>query len=97
MTLINPSPTAETVTFRIDPASKAAFAEIAAREAKPVGELLRELVRERVEHKRRRDLEVEARRQSLEAAATARDPTSDEATVMREIEADLDDFADKWR
>jgi hypothetical protein len=42
---------AETVTFRIDPALKAAFAEIAERESKPVGELLRELVRARVTQK----------------------------------------------
>jgi hypothetical protein len=42
----------ETVTFHIDSVLKTAFAEIAAEEAKPVGELLRELVRERVSGKR---------------------------------------------
>jgi len=90
-------PKAETVTFRIDPALKAAFAEVAQRESKPVGELLRELVRERVEQKRRRDFETEARRQSREAAAAASDPNSDEAAVTRELEADLEEFANEWK
>ncbi len=89
------SPKAETVTFRIDPELKAALAEIAQRESKPVGELLRELVRERVEQKRRRAFEAEARRQSLEAAAVARDPDSDEAAVMRGLDADLEESTDE--
>jgi hypothetical protein len=29
--------------------------------------------------------------------AAAQDPTSDEAQVMRELEADLDAFADEWK
>jgi hypothetical protein len=45
---------------------------------------------------RRRALEVEARRQCLEANAAARDPDSDEAAVMRELEASLAEFADEW-
>jgi len=48
-----------------------------------------------VEH--RRAFEAEARRQSLEAAAAARDPHSDEHTVMHELEADLDEFGDEWK
>jgi hypothetical protein len=83
----------ETVTFRIDSVLKTAFAEIAAEEAKPAGELLRELVRERVELKARRSFEAEARHQALEAAAAAQDPNGDEAAVMRELEADLDGFS----
>lgn len=43
------TPKADTLTFRIDPALKAAFIEIAGQEARPVGELLRELVLERVQ------------------------------------------------
>jgi uncharacterized membrane protein len=88
---------AETVTFRIDSVLKTAFAKIAAEESKPVGELLRELVRERVEQKARREFEAEARRQSLEAAAAARDPGSDEAAVMREMEAELEEFSEEWK
>ena len=86
----------ETVTFRIDPALKTAFAQIAAEESKPVGELLRELVRDRVERKARREFEADARRQSLEAAAAAQDPRGGEAAVLRELEAELDGSSDEW-
>ena len=58
---------------------------------------MRELVRERVELKARRSFEAEARRQALEAAAAAQDPSSDEAAVMRELEADLEGFSDEWK
>jgi len=90
-------PNADIITFRIPPALKAAFAEIAEQEAKPVGELLRELIRERVKQKERREFESEARRQSREAAALALDPNSDEAAVMRELEADLEEFSKEWK
>lgn len=83
----------ETVTFRIDAALKDEFAEIAEEEAKPVGELLRELIRERVKQQRRLAFEAEARRQSLECAAAAQDPNSDEAQVTRELDANFDEFA----
>ena len=42
---------------------------------------------------RRRAFEAEARRHCLEANAAAQDPNSDEAAVMRELEANL---ADEW-
>jgi hypothetical protein len=87
------APNAATVTFRIDSVRKTAFAKIAAEESKPLGEL----VRERVEQKARRKFEAEARRQSLEAAAAAQYPRSDEAAVMREIEAELEEFSDEWK
>ena len=87
----------ETVTFRIDSSLKTAFAQIAAEESKPVGELLRELVRDRVERKARREFEADARRQSLEATAAAQDPRSDEAAVLRELEAELEGFSDEWK
>jgi hypothetical protein len=83
----------ETITFRIDAALKNEFAETAEKEAKPVGELLRELVREHIKQRKRREFETEARRQSLLIAAAARDPTSDEAQVMRELDANFDEFA----
>jgi hypothetical protein len=91
------TPKVETVTFRVDSVLKTAFAEIAAEESKPVGELLRELVRERVARKARHRFEAEARRQSLEAATVSQDPRSDEAAVMREIEAELEEFSDEWK
>jgi Ribbon-helix-helix protein, copG family len=88
---------AETLTFRIEPALKRAVTRIAGEERKPVGELLRELVRERVERRRRRAFETEARRQSLEAAAAARDPNSDEAAMLRWLDANLAELAAEWK
>lgn len=83
-------PKAQVVTFRIDPALKADLSKLAERESKPVGELLRDLIRERVERTRRRDFEAEAHRQSLVIAAAARDPNSDEAAMLRELDALFD-------
>jgi len=88
---------AEILTFRIDPSLKREVTRIARTERKPVGELLRELVQERVDRKRRREFEAEARRQSLECAAAARDPNSVEAAVMRELEANFEEFAREWK
>jgi hypothetical protein len=105
-------PKADIITFRISPGLKIAFAQIARQEGKPVGELLRELVRELVEQKRRGEFEAEARRQSMIIAKAAEDPNSDEAAVMRELDANFDELArdlatseaaadvkhdDKWR
>ena len=61
------------VTVRLDPALKADLAELAKRESKAMGELLRELIRERISRKKRQEFEAEAHRQSLEAAAAVRD------------------------
>lgn len=82
---------AHVMTFRIDPALKADLSELARQESKPVGELLRELVRERVERQRRREFGAEAHGQSLEIAA-AHDPNSDETTMLRELEGLFDDL-----
>jgi hypothetical protein len=88
---------AEILTFRIDPSLKREVSRIARTERKPVGELLRELVQERVDRKRRLAFEAEARRQCLEANAAARNPNSDEAAVMRELEANFEEFAREWK
>jgi hypothetical protein len=88
---------AGTLTFRIAPALKADLAALAEKEAKPIGELLREIICERINQERRREFEAEARRQCLEANAAAQDPNSDEAAVMRELEANFEEFArDEW-
>jgi len=52
-----------------------------------------------VERRSRKAFEVEARRQSFEAAARARDPGSDEARSLRDMEALLDEdhFGDEWK
>jgi predicted transcriptional regulator len=91
------SPKGDTFTFRLDPAMKAALARSAAADRKQPGEVVRDLVRDYLARRERRAFEAEARRQSLELNARAQDPTSDEAQVMRELEADLDAFADEWR
>ena len=44
---------------------------------------------------RRHAFEAEARRQCLEANAAAQDPSTDEAAVMRELEANLAEFGDE--
>jgi hypothetical protein len=43
-----------------------------------------------VRRRERHRFEAEARRQSLAVAERARDPNSDEAAIMREIDAELD-------
>jgi len=90
-------PNADVMTFRIPPALKTAFAEVARQEEKPVGALLRELIRECVKQKERREFEAEARRECVEINAAARDPNSDEAAVMRELDADLEEFSKEWK
>lgn len=77
---------ADTVTFRLDPALKKQLTELAKRDAKSLGELMRELAQGRIEQERCREFEAEAHRQSLAIAERARDPNSDEAEVMRWIE-----------
>jgi predicted DNA-binding protein len=97
MARTNGDPNTDVITLRIPPALKAALAEIATQEEKPVGELLRELIRQRVEEKEQREFEIEARRQCLEANAAAQDANSDEAAVMRELEVDMEDFSKEWK
>lgn len=77
--------------MRIDPKLKAAFTRAAEAEDKPAAQVVRTFMRAYVLRSERRAFEAEARRQSRDAAALARDPTSDEYVVMREIEADLAD------
>ena len=94
-TTIEPKP--DTLTFRIPPALRADLALIAEKESKPIGELLRELIRERIKQERRREFEAEARRQCEIINAAAQDPNSDEAAVLRELDAHLDSLADEWK
>lgn len=91
------APKSDTFTFRLDAAMKAALTRSAAAERKQPAELMRELVRDHIAGKERRAFEAEAHRQCLVINAGARDPDSDEARVMRELEAHLEPFADEWR
>jgi hypothetical protein len=79
--------------LRIDPALKAAFTAATEAEDKPAAQVVRDFMRAYVRQRKRRAFEVEARRQSLEAGKAGLDPKSDEAQVMREIEAELADPA----
>jgi hypothetical protein len=84
-------PKESSFTLRIDPALKASFSAATEAEDKPAAQVVREFMRAYVKQRERRAFEDEARRQSLEAAKAALDPDSDEAQVMREIEAELAD------
>lgn len=90
-------PKLETLSFRIPAALKTAITEIAERDRRPVGALLRDLVSDRIKLERRRAFEAEARRQSLEAAMAEADPNSDAAAVQRELDALFDEFAREWK
>ena len=94
MSRMSNSPKGETFTFRLDPALKAALAGSAADAHMQPAELMRALVRAHLAGKERRVFEAEARRQSLAIARRTRDLDSDEARVMREIDVNLDGFAD---
>ncbi|MHB1273900.1 MAG: hypothetical protein ACYCZD_14250 [Rhodanobacter sp.] len=93
------NPKGETFTFRLDPALKEALARSAADEHMRPAELVRDLVRDHVAAKARHVFEVEARRQSLAIAQRASEPASDEAQVMRDLEAELErgDEASEWK
>ena len=79
--------------LRIDPALKAAFTAATEADDKPAAQVVRDFMRSYVKQRERQAFEAEARRQSLLIAQAARDPNSDEAQVMREIEAELADPA----
>ena len=85
-------PKEATISVRMPSDLKDALCELAAAEAKPVGELLRDLVRERVKQVEREKFIAEARRQSLVLAEAAWDPNSDEAQILRELDAHFDEF-----
>jgi len=77
--------------MRIDAHLKDAFTKATEADDRPAAQVVRTFMRAYVKQRERRVFTAEARRQSLEAAALARDPSSDEYTVMREIEAELED------
>jgi hypothetical protein len=89
----------DSFNLRIDPALKAAFVAAAEAEDRAAASVLREFMSAYVKRREQRDFRAEAQRQSRMIAAHARQAGSDERSVMREIEADLDrdDFADEWK
>ena len=84
-------PKDEAFNFRVDPELKEAFAAAAGAEDKPAAQVLRDFMRAFVAAQQSRSLAAEARRQSMLVAAAAKNPHSDEAQVLRELEGGLDD------
>lgn len=84
------------VTLRVDPPLKAALASLADRNKTSVGELLRDIARERVAREQRRAFETAAHRQAA-AAAAALDPSSDVHAVVRALDRDLTAFRKTWK
>ncbi len=69
--------TGSTFTFRIDPDLKREFMAVTETENKPVSQVLRDLMAAYVERKKRKQFEIEARRQSKLIASSP-----EEAEVM---------------
>jgi len=90
-------PKEDTFNFRIDPALKAEFQAATEAEDKPAAQVLRDFMRAYIERRKRLEFAAEAQRQSAAIAARAADPASDEAAVMRELDANLAGLADEWR
>jgi hypothetical protein len=84
--------------FRVDPDLKTAFVAAADAADRPAAQILREFMRAYVRHREQRAFDSEARRQSRIIAEAAADPYSDEAAVMRGLEAALDaEDGGEWR
>lgn len=77
--------------LRIDPALKAAFTKATEADDKPAAQVVRDFMRAYVKQRERRAFEAQARRDSLAINKAASDPNSDEAQVMRELVAAMDD------
>lgn len=82
----------ENFNFRLEPELKAAFAAAAEAADRPAAQVLRDFMRAYVEKRERDDLKVAMRRQAAELGRLAQDPDSDEAQILRELDANLDDF-----
>jgi predicted transcriptional regulator len=78
--------------LRVDPELKAAFTAAAEAEDKPAAQVVREFMRAYVKQREKVAFREQARRESLLLAEAARDPSSDEAQVMRELEPALADW-----
>lgn len=83
--------------FRIDARLKAAFQAAAEAEDIPAAQVIRDFMRAYVEKKRQKGRVADARLQSAIIATAARDPGSDEAQVMKELESDLQYFLKEWK
>jgi hypothetical protein len=86
----------EPLNFRLGRSYKEALERLAGEQDKPVSQLVREVVETYVADEARAAWEAEARRTAAELAAAARDPDSDEAVILRSLDASLEEFAAAW-
>jgi len=86
----------EPLNFRLGRSYKEALERLAGEQDKPVSQLVREVVETYVTDEARRAWEAEARRTAAQLAAAARNPDSDEAVVLRSLDANLEEFASEW-
>ena len=90
------SPGDESFNFRVNSALKAAFTAATEAEDRPAAQVLRSFMRAYVARRERWAFAAEAHRQSLAAAVAATDPLTDEAAVMRELDAKFAASGDEW-
>lgn len=88
--------TKEPVNFRLGRSDREALHRLARARDKSVGQLVREVVEEYVANQARATWEAEARRTAAELGREAADPRSDEAEMLRVLDANLDAFAKEW-
>jgi predicted DNA-binding protein len=86
----------EPVNFRLGRSYKEALDRLAAEQARPAAQLVREAVERYVREQARAAWEAEARRQAAEIAEAVQRPGSDEAEMARFLDANLEDFAKEW-
>jgi predicted DNA-binding protein len=84
------------LNFRLGRTYKEALDRLAEQQDKPVGQLVREVVEDYVAGQARAAWEAEARRTAVQLGEAARDPSSDEAAMLRCLEANLEEFAEEW-
>jgi hypothetical protein len=83
------SPKETSFNLRIDPALKSAFTQATEAEDKPAAQVIRDFMRAYVRARARRAFAAQAERDALVIKKAAADLKSDEAQVMREIEAEM--------
>ena len=86
----------EPVNFRLGRSHRQALDRLARQQDKSVGQLVREVVEEYITDQARAAWEAEARRTAAELGRSARDPRSDEAEMLRVLDASLEAFAKEW-
>jgi predicted DNA-binding protein len=84
------------LNFRLGLSCKEALERLAEEQDKPVSQLVREVVETYVADQARAAWEAEARRQAAALAEAARDPGSEEADMLRFLDASLEEFAKTW-